>query len=133
MTQIPYTCKFCHKPGMIDFDETIQLNPLTSKIIMGFKDNIACDHCARYYRTTRDATHALYSLATRWQQMQHDGADVPETRTRFKKKATRLIGRLDEAVMDFRHVGSAMTPQMVETFANNPGKCSDLIRAVLTA
>jgi hypothetical protein len=133
MTNLPYTCVFCHKPGTIDFDETIKLNPVTSKIIMGFKDHIACDHCAKYYRTTRDMTKALYSLATKWLQMQRDGADLPETRNRFCEKATRLIERLDEAAMNFRHVGPAMTPQMVETFADNPCKCSELIRAILTA
>jgi hypothetical protein len=133
MTQIPYNCTFCHKAGTFNFDETIKFNPILDKIIMSFKDHIACDHCARYYRTTRDVTHALYSLATKWQQMQKDCADVPETRNRFRKKATGLLGRMDGAVMDFRHVGSAVTPQMVETFADNPGKCSDLIRAVLTS
>jgi len=133
MIRLPYTCLFCKRPGTIDFDETLRLNPVVEKILMGFKDHIACDHCAKYYRTTRDMTNALYSLATKWLQMQRDGADLPETRNQFRKKATRLIGRLDEAVMNFRRVGPAMTPQMVETLADNPCKCSELIRAILTA
>lgn len=133
MIQIPYTCAFCHKPGSVEFDETLKLNPITASIIMGFKDHIACDHCARYYRSTRDTTHSLYLLAERWRRIQQDGSDLPETRNRFRKIATRLIARLDNAVMDFRHVGPAATPQMIEAFADNPGKCRELIQTILSA
>jgi len=126
--KLQYFCKFCRKPGEVEYDDS---NPLSEEQVATWLKFVACDSCAVYYRTTRDMTRRLYAVCNDWFGVINTPHDDLDARNAVRNKLNKILTRLADAAAKFKHVQAPETASHVETLVDNPRKAGIVLHQLL--
>ena len=126
MKTIPYTCKFCDKPGQVHYDESYEVE---ARRLAGFL-KIACNRCADFEVIRRKLERAIYRATDSVISARHPWVEM-SARTEAEDKARpalrRLATRYAELVCAHYRVPVVLDPEFAAMLMDKPDKAWSIL------
>lgn len=127
--KLQYNCKFCGRPGTVEYEHTGILTPDQVDHWLKF---VACDPCARFQRKFTVSRHAFYTMASNWEAYAHYNPDKVEA---AKSKTTaafeRILRKLCDEVEKRFHVAPLFETNLVTMAVGQPQLANEVIQLII--
>ena len=124
-----YHCKFCGKPGTVEYDEP----PPGMFNVEKYKQYIACDSCADYERSRRDLAELICRLATVLIQCRQSLVTDEAKEKGVRERLIVATKRFAKVVCDFCHRPFSWEPDIVDSIMQQPANAGTILNGYIRA
>ena len=126
--KLPYTCKFCQKPGFVDYEHN---GMLTEDQVNNWLKYVACDSCAEFHRRSRDLTRNLLTLAGNWANViKYSPKSAGDIREETRLAVERVLRRLCAVIEKKTHWGGLFQTELIGVAMQSPNHAMRVIKSL---
>jgi hypothetical protein len=110
-TRLPYKCKFCGKPGYVDYED---LGLFSESQIVEWLTPIACPKCAHFERSRDELSVKINNFYFQWRAICRGEKVSDEVRLQARRRMQVLLLKLCELVEKFKDKHGIFQAKMVD-------------------